>query len=294
MGWNSRRHRRPWFLRPWRIALVTLLIAYLVAVPTGWLCNRIVLGRPGPVADLAGATRRVIHVDGHTIECGVARSPGTADGREPEAFVLFFVGKGDWGDRWTSTVAGAWGQRPVEVWGMNYPGYGGSDGPPRLDRVVPQALGVYDTVRAIAGNRPIFIHAGSFGTTVALAVAARRPVAGLIVQNPPPLRQLVLGHYGWWNLWLVAGPVSRQIPSDLDSLVNAPRVTAPAVFLSSGADETIPPEYHRRVISAYAGTKHVITIPGIRHSDPLPHDAAAQLDHEMDWLWDHSNATAGR
>jgi len=41
----------------------------------------------------------------------------------------------------------------------------------------------------------------------ALSVAARRPVAGLVLQNPPPLRQLIMGHYGWWNLWLVAGAV---------------------------------------------------------------------------------------
>lgn len=283
-------------LRPWRIAILLVLVAYVATVPTGWLCNRVVLGRAGTgAADLAGATPRVVRVNDHAVECAVARSPGAAGaGHEPQAFVLFFVGKGDRGDRWTSAVAGAWGARPVEVWGMNYPGFGATDGPPRLDRVVPDALGVYDAVRQSAGTRPIFVHGGSFGTTVALAVAARRPVAGLVLQNPPPLRQLVTGHYGWWNLWLVAGPVSRQIPHDLDSLDNAARVAAPAVFLSSGADETIPPEYHRRVMKAYAGPKHLIDIPGARHSDPLPREAAAQLDREIDWLWAHSGATSAR
>jgi alpha-beta hydrolase superfamily lysophospholipase len=285
----KREGRRSRWLWPRWVALVALLAAYLATVPTGCLCDRVILGRPGPpAADLAGATRHVIHADGRAIEYAAARSPGARDGREPAALVLFFVGKGDFGDRWTSAVAGSWGRRPVEVWGMNYPGFGGSDGPPRLDRVVPEALAFYDAARAAAGDRPIYIHAGSFGTTVAMAVAARRPVAGLVLQNPPPLRQLITGHYGWWNLWLIAGPMSRQIPPELDSLANASRVHAPAVFLCSGADATIPPEYHRRVINACAGPHHLIDIPAAGHSDPLPRDAAAQLDREMDWLWEHA------
>jgi pimeloyl-ACP methyl ester carboxylesterase len=244
MKLKSKRLRR--LLRSFGLAAIILLLAYLVTVPTGWLCDRVILGRPGAATDLHGATRRVIQVNGRAVECAVARSPGaTGAGHEPQAYVLFLVGKGDLGDRWTAAVAGSWGERPVEVWGMNYPGFGGSEGPPRLDRVVPEALGTYDTIRQIAGDRPIFVHAGSFGTTVGLAVAARRPVAGLILQNPPPLRQLVIGHYGWWNLWTIAGPVSRQIPSELDSLANAGRVSAPSVFVSCGADEIIPPAYHR-------------------------------------------------
>ena len=49
-------------------------------------------------------------------------------------------------------------------------------------------------------------------------VAANRPVAAIVLQNPPPLRQLILGHYGWWNLWLIATPVALGVPSELDSL----------------------------------------------------------------------------
>jgi alpha/beta hydrolase fold len=283
----SRLRRR--MLRSFAFAGVLLLIAYVATVPTGWLCNRVILGRPGTVSDLHGATRRVIHVDGRAVECAVARSPSaTGPGREPQAYVLFLVGKGDRGDRWTAAVAGSWADRPVEVWGMNYPGFGGSEGPPRLDRVVPTALGTYDAIRQIAGDRPIFVHAGSLGTTVGRAVAARRPVAGLILQNPPPLRQLVMGHYGWWNLWLLALPVSRQIPAELDSLDNASRVTAPAVFLSCGADEIIPPGYHRQVLNAYAGPKHLVDIPGAHHHDALPREAADELNHEIDWLWQRS------
>jgi len=35
--------------------------------------------------------------------------------------------------------------------------------------------------------------------------------ADLILTNPPPLRQLIMGHYGWWNLWLAAAPQAEII-----------------------------------------------------------------------------------
>jgi hypothetical protein len=39
-------------------------------------------------------------------------------------------------------------------------------------------------------------------------VAANRPCAGLVLTNPPPLRNMILQRFGWWNLWLLATPVA--------------------------------------------------------------------------------------
>lgn len=227
--------------------------------------------------------RGVLEVNGKAVEVWITRSPGAAT-REPAAFVLYFGGNGDRADRWLEVVANGWGNRPVELWGMNYPGCGGSDGPTRLAAVGPDALAVYDALRQTAGPRPIYLHGSSLGTTAALCVAARRPVAGLVLHNPPPLRELILGHYGWWNLWLLAIPVSMQIPADLDSIANGSRCHAPAVFVLSGADQVVPPHYHRLVVDAYAGPKQVIDVPGASHSAPLPHEAGDQLQRAMDWL----------
>lgn len=230
-----------------------------------------------------GMHRRIVEVAGKQVEVWITRSPG-AVAHEPEAYVLFFVGNADRAERWLSVVADGWDQRPVEAWGMNYPGSGGSDGPAHLGQIGPDALGVYDALRKIAGSRPIFIHAASLGTTAALCVAARRPVAGLVLHNPPPLRQLILGHYGWWNLWLLAIPVSAQIPGDLDSIVNAAHCHAPAVFVLSGKDHVVPPQYQRLVVNAYAGPKRVIPVPDAPHNAPLPREAGQQLQHDINWL----------
>src|SRR6266576_1342442 len=75
-----------------------------------------------------------------------------------------------------------------------------------------------------------------------------RNAGGLILHNPPALRQMILRQFGWWNLWLLAGPVAAQIPKDLDSIDNAKRAQTPAIFLLAESDEIVAPRFHRLVV----------------------------------------------
>jgi hypothetical protein len=256
--------------------------------------DRIILGENHDSVDPGAARSTIVRANGRVVECWVARSPGAAGGGEVDAIVLFFVGKADRSDRWINAVAGAWGEKRVEVWGMNYPGSGGSDGPAKLVDVGPAALAVYDAAKKVAGNRPIFIHAGSFGTTAGIYVAANRPIAGLVLQNPAPLRKLILGYYGWWNLWVLAAPIASRVPAELDSIANGAKCSAPAVFISAGSDHVIPAGYHKLVIDAYAGPKRVIEMPGAGHNSPLTREAAAKFAEDLDWLWKTGGAMERR
>src|SRR5207302_1484160 len=80
------------------------------------------------------------------------------------------------------------------------------------------ALAAFDALKSKAGHPRIYVFGASIGSAVAMNVAANRGVRGLILHNPPPLRQIILRNYGWWNLWLLAGPVALQIPRELDSV----------------------------------------------------------------------------
>ena len=260
------------------------------AVLSGCNADTQVLGWDHDTIDPQGARPHVLSVDGRKVECWVARSHA-ASKRPPEGYVLFFVGQGDRAERYVAGEAGSW-DKPVELWGMNYPGSGGSQGPPQIAHVGPDALAVYDAVRQIAGKRPIFVEGGSLGTTVALCVAAARPVDGVILINPPPLRQLIVGEYSWWNLGLISSYIAGEIPADLDSIANASRTTAPAVILTAGADQTVPPNYQRMVIDAYRGPKQIIEMPGRGHEDELTPQAAEKLAAGRNWLW--QSATAPR
>lgn len=280
-----------------RIRARPLIMAGIVATSISLLgsctANPIILGwDPGDAGvDKSGLVVQSVAGEAGAVECWAARSPGAprADGggagREPEAFVLFFTGKGTRAEQWTGPVAASWGERPVEVWGVNYPGFGKSSGPATLERVGPAALQAYDALASHAAGRPVFVQGASFGTAPALHVAARRPVAGLVLHKPPPLRELVLGSYGWWNLWLFAGPVAAQIPSELDSLQNGRAASAPAVFLVHGADEIIATDYQRQVAESYAGPKRVIDNANASHDAPLTRDASEQMQAALDWLW---------
>jgi alpha-beta hydrolase superfamily lysophospholipase len=106
----------------------------------------------------------------------------------------------------------------------------------------------------------------------------------LILHNPPPLRQMILRQFGWWNLWLLAGPIALQIPRDLDSVANAKAIHVPAIFLLAEKDEVVAPRFHRLVVEAYAGEKRVISLPGAYHNDPVEGAALVDLNRALDRL----------
>lgn len=268
-----------------RRVLTVLICVVASMIIAGGCANVLILHPTTYPIDPRGAQRRMIPLsDDAKLEVWTARSPG-ARGREPEAFLLDFTGNGTRAEQIATYVAHRWGERPVEAWVVNYPGYGGSSGPSKLSAVPPAALKAYDALRKIAGERPIFLEGNSFGTTVALYVATQRTTPAIILQNPPPLRRLILQRYAWWNLGLLALPVAYAIPGELNSTDTAPRVTVPALFLLSDKDEVIPPYYHDVVVAAYAGPKATITLQGAGHNDGIPASAEAELQTQFDRLW---------
>ncbi len=268
-----------------RVFLVAAAL-YFAVMFLGHLPDHLILFPTRTPINAGGAVRRTIPFENGQLEIWIAqsrlaRSKGTAD-----MYVLRFYGNADRAERWPAEEAEMWNDRAVEVWGMNYPGFGGSTGPARLSRIGPAALAVFDELKRHAVNRPIVPFGTSIGATAALHVAASRPagIAGLILQNPPPLREMILRRFGWWNLWLLAGPVALQIPKDLDSIANAKAIHAPAIFLLAEKDEVVPPHYHKLVVEAYAGEKRVIQLPGAYHNDPIESAALANLNNAVDWL----------
>jgi pimeloyl-ACP methyl ester carboxylesterase len=238
--------------------------------------------------DTHGAERRTFVHDGRLIEFYVALSPGTAAAGQPQAYMLEFCGNSQRAETIATQRAARWGTRAVEVWVMNYPGFGRSDGPARLQSIPSAALAAYDHLAIDAGSRPIFVAGYSLGTAVAIFVAAHRPAAGLILQSPPPIQSLILDHYGWWNLWLIAWPTARQIPDELDSMSNGSHASAPALFVLSGRDSIVPIEYQRRVVDAYAGPKQILLMTNATHDSAIPPSEEARVRANLDWLWDHS------
>ena len=273
---RRRRHR-------WGIAALCI---YSVFFLMGGCASTFLLFATTDKIEVVGAARVEVAVpDRPPVEAYFHPSLSGDSTAAPEGYLLIFDGNGgraeraiDWGDAATGT-------KHIEVWAMNYPGFGGSGGSARLSGIAPAALATYDTIRAKAGKKPIVIWGASLGTTAALHVAANRPVDGLILTNPPPLRQLIRGEYGWWNLWILAIPVSLGVPVELDSIANAERTKCPAVFVMAGADTVVPPAFQKKVLEAYAGPKKIVPLPRANHNNPPSGVEAAQFHDEVEALW---------
>jgi len=234
--------------------------------------------------DAGRAIHKTMRFEKGELEIWIAQSKKAQQQDHADIFILRFYGNADRADRWAAIEAEVWNDRAVEIWGVNYPGFGGSTGPARLSKIGPAALAAFDELKRHAVDQPIIPFGISIGATAALHVAAQRPVSGLILQNPPPLREMILRRFGWWNLWLLAGPVALQIPKDLDSIANAKAIHAPALFLLAEKDKVVPPRYQKLVVNAYAGEKRVIQLPGAHHNDPIEGTALADFNRGIDWL----------
>jgi len=270
-------------MRKTRIVLA-IVAAYLILILFGHLPDHLILFPTKAPIDAGEAARKMVPFQNGELEVWTAKSYRAKQQAGADIYVLRFYGNADRADRWVAAEAEEWNGRAVEIWGMNYPGFGRSTGPARLSRIGPAAVTAFDELKGHADGRPIVLYGASLGSAAALHVARQRPVAGLILHNPLPLRQMILRRFGWWNLWLLAGPIALQIPRDLDSISNAKAIQTPAIFLLAEKDEIVPPRYHRLVVDAYAGQKRVISLPGAYHNDPVEGAALAELNHALDWL----------
>src|SRR4030095_12588669 len=91
-----------------------------------------------PIAS-GGALRKTVPFQNGELEIWTAQSGRARQQGRAEVFIWRFYGNADRADRWPAMEAEMWKDRAVEIWGMNYPGFGGSKGPGRLARLSPRA-----------------------------------------------------------------------------------------------------------------------------------------------------------
>jgi fermentation-respiration switch protein FrsA (DUF1100 family) len=79
--------------------------------------------------------------------------------------------------------------------------------------------------------------------------------------------------------------VALSVPSELDSIANGQRVTAPAIFVLASADTFVTPPYQKKVVDAFAGEKREILVPDADHNDPMDAGAEKEFQAALDWIW---------
>ena len=137
---------RSWFKKRGKYYLIAFVCLEMFIILYG--CADELVLRPSRHQKDAGTARsQKIATAAGELEVYVDRSPACGDA-EPKAYVLEFCGNGTRAEDVTAWLAGdRWKQFPVEIWCLNYPGYGQSEGKARLQDIPPAALMTYDRLK---------------------------------------------------------------------------------------------------------------------------------------------------
>lgn len=230
-----------------------------------------------------GKIRRTIPYAKGELEVWTERV-GAQDLDDVDVFVLKFHGTAGRAERSTYHPMDYWSDLRAELWAVNPPGYGGSSGSASVRTLGTMGEAAFAEIQRLADGRPIVIIGNSLGTVPALYVGARHPVAGMVLRNPPPLRHLIIGRYGWWNLWVGAWYVSRRVPASICSVTNAQQVTCPCIFITSCRDETVPMSYQEKIFQEYAGPFRLLRMKEADHATSLNLAEQREYSRHLEWL----------
>ena len=178
-----------------------------------------------------------------------------------EAPLLIYYGGN--GDELSSNLGDLQGLKSGATLTVNYPGYGGSEGRPSEKKILGDALFAFDELTARRGVAPehVVLLGRSLGSGVAVHVASRRPVRGVILVTPfDSLVGVAWRHYP-------SLPVNLVLRHRFDSLALAPSITVPALFLISGRDRLISPDLSFSLARAWGGPVQTVIIEQTGHND---------------------------
>jgi pimeloyl-ACP methyl ester carboxylesterase len=191
--------------------------------------------------------------DGTKLHAWHARAPGKAP------LVIYFGGNAEE----VSWMLEELGQAPGVAWLLvDYRGYGLSKGSPGEAALVADAVQWFDRALTFpeVDARRVVAFGRSLGSGVAVALAAQRPLAGLILATPFDSLAAVAKRYYWYL------PVDWLLKHPFDSIGRAPNIKQPLLCLIAERDEVIPPLHGERLFDAWGGDKRKIVLQQAGHN----------------------------
>jgi fermentation-respiration switch protein FrsA (DUF1100 family) len=244
-----------------------LIAALVLGVPAwAWLTQESMLFFPQPVASTAHLPARaspleVVAADGTHLRGWIVKGAAA-----PAPTVIYFGGNAE---EVSWTISDAHWPRQWTIVGVNYRGYGTSEGKPGQPALTADALAIYDAVvkRDDVDPRRIVVFGRSLGTAIAAHLAARRLAAGALLVSPyDSMTAIGQLHYPWL-------PVSLLLRHRFDAIPDAKRNAMPMLAIVGGSDSIIPANRSRALFDAWAGPKTWLVVPGAGHNDLGQDDA---------------------
>jgi hypothetical protein len=136
-----------------------------------------------------------------------------------------------------------------------YRGYGGSTGRPTEDGLIRDARAAYDFVRKRDPGKRIILFGESLGTGVAVALAAEREVAGIILDAPyTSTAEVGAAAYPF-------APVRWLIKDSFRSDERITRVHAPLLVLHGERDNIVPVRFGEKLFALAQEPKRMVRFP---------------------------------
>jgi fermentation-respiration switch protein FrsA (DUF1100 family) len=144
---------------------------------------------------------------------------------------------------------------------LSYRGYGGSSGSPTEAGLLDDARAAYAFAAARYPPERIVVWGESLGTGAAVAIAAERPVARVILQAPFTSAADV----GAALYWFV--PVRLLMKDQFRSDLRIGKVTAPVLILHGDRDTVVPIALGERLYGLINAPKRFLRFPDGGHED---------------------------
>ncbi len=248
-----------------RIILLVLLGLYLAACIGLYFAQSRLLfpawlaGAAGPLPP--GAERLTLEApDGTRLE-GVHLPPVRGNGSN--TLILSFAGNATNAQHLAERLRSTFPEHPIVA--FHYRGYAPSGGIAGAEAMAEDAPVAYDLVLARYRPQRVVAIGVSLGSGVASALAARRPLSGLILVTPFDSLKNVARQIYWWV------PVSLLMRHDLDSAAALAGSDVPVAIVAAERDELVRPERTEALRQLVRELRHQAVLPGATHNDIFLH-----------------------
>jgi len=243
----------------WLLLLVAAILAFFTLA---WLFQDRLLFFPQPVAS-------TVHLPARAAPLEVVAADGThlrgwivGGAVAPAPAVIYFGGNAE---EVSWTLSDARWPREWAIVGINYRGYGASEGEPGEAALDADGVATFDAVarREDVDPRRIVVFGRSLGTAMAAHLAAARPgaIAGAVLASPfDSMTAIGKLHYPYL-------PVSLLLRHRFEAVPDARTCRMPMLAIVGESDWIIPPARSRALYDAWAGPKTWLAIPGADHND---------------------------
>lgn len=159
-----------------------------------------------------------------------------------------------------------------------YRGYSGSTGRPSEAANVADAIAVYDwlTHERSVSEEQLALYGESLGSGVVMQLAAKRPVAAIILDAPfTSIAEVGQRHYPFL-------PAKLMMRDRYDSMRVADQSQAPVLVIHGERDAIVPVAMGRALARACGDRARIVTFPLAGHSDHALYGSMAHVDDFLD------------